>query len=157
MVKRNNYSQEYKNKVAAEICGGTSAAVISKREHVSVQTLNNWKAKYLSGEDVDRLSQSAVTDMRKKLSELSVLYAVAMLEIQILKKRKNPKNTQEKREFIRSNLSTDFGIEKSCASMMMPVSTYYYQKKPDKNEDWLVDQMSKVIEDFQAVVIGPST
>ncbi|EMN02054.1 integrase core domain protein [Leptospira noguchii str. 2007001578] len=32
--------------------------------------------------------------------------------------------------------------------MMMPVSTYYYQKKPDKNEDWLVDQMSKVIEDF---------
>ncbi|EMO89825.1 transposase [Leptospira noguchii] len=98
MVKRNNYSQEYKNKVAAEICGGTSAAVISKREHVSVQTLNNWKAKYLSGEDVDQLSQSAVTDMRKKLSELSVLYAEAMLEIQILKKTEKVLKTHKRKE-----------------------------------------------------------
>lgn len=43
MVKRNNYPQEFKNKLSAEICAGTSPAVISKRENIGVQTLNKWK------------------------------------------------------------------------------------------------------------------
>ncbi|EPE85078.1 hypothetical protein LEP1GSC021_2838 [Leptospira noguchii str. 1993005606] len=54
---------------------------------MSISQVNNYESKV---QTVLRpaLSQSAVTDMRKKLSELSVLYAEAMLEIQILKKRK---------------------------------------------------------------------
>jgi len=105
MVKRNNYGQEFRNKLSAEICSGGSAAVVSKRENISVQTLNNWKSKYLNGEDSGEISQAEVTDMRKKLSELSMLYAEAMLEIQILKKTEKILKTHKRNESLSGPVS----------------------------------------------------
>ena len=98
MVKRNNYPQEYKNKLSAEICCGASVAVISKRENIGAQTLNKWKMNYLSGEDSEHMSKAEITEMRKKLSELSMLYADAILEIQILKKTEKFLKIQKRKE-----------------------------------------------------------
>lgn len=86
MVKRNNYSKEYKNKLSAEICSGASYAVISKRENVSSQTLKRWNEEYLSGNFEENFDKSELIALRKKVADLSILYAEATLQNDILKK-----------------------------------------------------------------------
>lgn len=115
MVKRNSYSQEYKNKISAEICSGVSIAVMSKREKVSVQTLSSWRDKYLSGDDIDSVNSGEVTEMRKKVSELSLLYAEAMLEIQILKKTEKILKARKKSEILSGPISPqNLGLKKAA-------------------------------------------
>lgn len=76
----NSYSQDNKKKLDTEICCGTCLAVLLKREKVSVQSLNNWKENNLFGEDINNINQSEITDLRKILSKLSVLYSEAIFK-----------------------------------------------------------------------------
>ena len=105
MVKRKMYSTDYKNKLGAEMVGGISMAEISKRENVSSQTLKRWKDEYLNFSGEDTISKKEVTDLRKKVGELSVLLADALLEIDILKKTEKFLVVKKRKELLSSAIS----------------------------------------------------
>lgn len=105
MVKRNNYSVEYKNRLSAEICSGISKAVLSKREGIASQTLQRWVDNYLEGNGEDVIDQKEVSELRKKVSELSVLLADALLEIELLKKKEKILKNQKKKESLSGAIS----------------------------------------------------
>ena len=105
MVNRNKYSVEYKQKIAAEICSGTSKAVISKRDKISSQTLQRWVDNYLEGNGEEVVNKKEVSDLRKKVSELSVLLADALLEVEVLKKTEQILKKQKKKESLSGAIS----------------------------------------------------
>lgn len=149
MVNRTKYSIEYKNKLSAEMLGGISIAEISQREKISSQTLKRWKEEYLNFTGEETVSSKEIVELRKKVGELSVLLADALLEIDILKKNgKIPESKKEKRALIQSNLAKQFGVTKSLEALELGSSTYYYKAKPKKDETWLVELFKEVIEDF---------
>ena len=98
MVKRNTYSVEFKHKIAAELCSGVSKAVVSKREGINSQTLQRWVDSYLEASGEEVVDKKEVSELRKKVSELSVLLADAMLEIEVLKKTEKILKKQKKKE-----------------------------------------------------------
>jgi transposase-like protein len=105
MVKRKMYSIDYKNKLGAEMVGGISMAEVSKRENVSSQTLKRWKDEYLNFSGEETISKKEVTDLRKKVGELSVLLADALLEIDILKKTEKFLVVKKRKELLSSAIS----------------------------------------------------
>jgi transposase-like protein len=86
MVKRRNYTQEYKQKISLELLTGVALAVVSKRENISSVTLKRWKEDYLNGNNEEGDLKKEVVALRKKNIELSQLLAEALLEVDLLKK-----------------------------------------------------------------------
>lgn len=114
MVNRKTYSTEYKNKLGAEMVGGISVAEISQREKISGQTLKRWKEDYLNGTGEDTVSRKEVIDLRKKVGELSVLLADALLEIDILKKTEKFLVAKKRKELLSSAVSpSSLGLRKA--------------------------------------------
>jgi transposase-like protein len=114
MVKRKLYSLEYKNKLGAEMVGGISIAEISQREGVSSATLKRWKEEYLNFSGEETISKKEVIDLRKKVGELSVLLADALLEIDILKKTEKFLVAKKRKELLSSAISpSSLGLRKA--------------------------------------------
>lgn len=105
MVKRNRYTVEYRNSLAAEICTGTSKAVVSKREGINSTTLTRWVNSYLEGSNDEGMDKKEVAELRKKVAELSVLLANALLEVEVLKKTEKILKSQKKKESLSGAIS----------------------------------------------------
>jgi transposase-like protein len=113
MVKRKIYSTEYKNKLSAELVGGISLAEVSKRENVSSDTLRRWKEEYLNFSGEETISKKELLELRKKVGELSVLLADALLEIDILKKTEKFLVAKKRKDLLSSPISpSSLGLRK---------------------------------------------
>ena len=87
MIKRNQYSQQEKERFSLEmISGQTSMAEISKREMISVATLSKWKREIVVEGFEDK--NKAELALRRKISSLESALSELMIENQILKKAK---------------------------------------------------------------------
>lgn len=114
MVNRKKYSVEYKNKLSAEMLGGISVAEISQREKISSQTLKRWKEEYLNYSGEDTMSSKEIIELRKKVGELSVLLADALLEIDILKKTEKFLKVKKRKELLSGPVSpSSLGLRKA--------------------------------------------
>ncbi len=130
MVKHKMYSTDYKNKLGAEMVGGISIAEISKRENVSSQTLKRWKDEYLNFSGEETISKKEVTDLRKKVGELSVLLADALLEIDILKKTEKFLVVKKSKELLSSAISpSSFEFSKKYNSSGIHCDYKYWAKE----------------------------
>lgn len=85
MIKRNNFSKEYKEKLVLELVSGqSSVAQVAQREKVNPQTLRNWMAKISSG--TFRTDNEIEIQLRKRIAELEGALAEMALHNHILKK-----------------------------------------------------------------------
>lgn len=84
MVKRKQYSQDFKEKIVAEILAGAKIAHISQREGISVYTLGKWREKIGSGDFSD--SRKTEIELRKRIRELEGALSETALENHIIKK-----------------------------------------------------------------------
>ena len=114
MVNRKTYSNEYKNKLGAEMLGGISIAEISQREKINSQTLKRWKEEYLNDSGDEQISRKEVIDLRRKVGELSVLLADSLLEIEILKKTEKFLTAKRRKELLSEAVSpSSLGLRKA--------------------------------------------
>lgn len=88
MIKRNRYSVEYKEKIGRELAlGQISASEISKREGISVQTLNKWKIRFGFEEYNEADSdKKELIELRKKVAVYESALGEMAIEIHLLKK-----------------------------------------------------------------------
>lgn len=88
MIKRNRYSVEFKEKNGRELAlGQISVAEVSKREGVSVPTLNKWKNRFGFGEyDEADSNKKELIELRKKVGIYESALGEMALEIHLLKK-----------------------------------------------------------------------
>jgi transposase-like protein len=85
MIKRNNFSKDYKEKIVLELVSGqSSVAQVAQREKVNPQTLRNWMAKINSGSF--KSENEIEIQLRKRIGELEGALAEMALNNHILKK-----------------------------------------------------------------------
>ncbi len=85
MIKRTQYTEEFKRKIGLELASGiTSAGEISKREGISATTLYKWRD-IAQGITVTP-DEKEIIEMRKRLKELEETVSEQALQIHILKK-----------------------------------------------------------------------
>lgn len=85
MIKRNQFSKEYKEKIVLELVSGqSSVAQVAQREHVNPQTLRNWMAKISTGSF--KSDNEIEISLRKRIGELEGALADMALNNHILKK-----------------------------------------------------------------------
>ncbi len=99
MIKRNRHSVEFKQKIGRELAlGQTSIAEVSKREGISIQTLNHWKNRFGFEEQGDVVDEKReLNELRKKVAAYESALGEMALEIHLLKKLQKYSYQQKKK------------------------------------------------------------
>jgi transposase-like protein len=99
MISRTNYSLDFKKKLAREMSlGENSAARISKRESISVQTLYRWRDRYGFNGEVKVDSEKEIKELKNLLAKYETALGELYLENHLLKKMDEFLKTQEKKK-----------------------------------------------------------
>jgi transposase-like protein len=97
MIKRKQYSEEYKRKLGLELSAGIStAAEMSKREGISSTTLYKWRD-MVQNITVDP-DEKEVLEMRKLIKDQGETISEQALQIHILKKTQKIMEQLKKQE-----------------------------------------------------------
>ena len=97
MIKRQRYSEEFKNKIGLELASGiTSAGEISKREGISATTLYKWRDRLQS--PVVAADNKEYIEQQKRIKELEEIISEQAIEIHILKKTQRIMEQLKKKE-----------------------------------------------------------
>ncbi|MBK8396890.1 MAG: transposase [Leptospiraceae bacterium] len=126
MIKRKNFSNEFKEKIVLEYTSGqSSAAQIAQREGITSQTVRDWGNAFNNKKF--QSMNSTEFSLRKRVAELESALAEASLTIHILKKKRgNREEIQYKRKIIQKYLAPEFGVKVSCKEFELGLSSYYY-------------------------------
>ena len=85
MIKRPRYGKDFRESVMTEISTGqSSVAQISKREHISGQTLRNWVNDASIGKNGSE--QNEILALKRQNEQLALALGEMAFEIHILKK-----------------------------------------------------------------------
>lgn len=104
MIKRNNFSREFKEKLVLELVSGqSSVAQVAQREHINPQTLRNWMAKINSGSF--KSENETELALRKRIGELEGALADMALNNHILKKTEHYLKEMRRREKLSGSIS----------------------------------------------------
>ncbi|MBK6607772.1 MAG: transposase [Leptospiraceae bacterium] len=111
MIKRKNFSNEFKEKIVLEYTSGQSSAQIAQREGITSQTVRDWER-----HSIIKISEYEFNRIftEKGVAELESALAEASLTIHILKKRGNREEIQYKRKIIQKYFP-EFGVKASCS------------------------------------------
>lgn len=86
MIKRKNFSNEFKEKIVLEYTSGqSSAAQIAQREGITSQTVRDW-GKAFDSKKFQSMNSTEFS-LRKRVAELESALVEASLTIQVLKKK----------------------------------------------------------------------
>jgi transposase-like protein len=97
MIKRNHFSEEFKQKLGLELASGiTTAGEMSKREGISATTLYKWRD-LVQGVTVTT-DEKEVLELRKRLKDLEETVSDQALQIHILKKTQKIMDELKRRE-----------------------------------------------------------
>jgi transposase-like protein len=104
MIKRTQYTEEFKRKIGLELASGiTSAGEISKREGISSTTLYKWRD-MVQG-IVLPADEKEILEMRKRIKELEETVSDQALTIHILKKTQKIMEQLKKQERLSGSIS----------------------------------------------------
>lgn len=84
MVKRKQYSEEYKEKLVLEIIAGAKISQVAQREGIAPYTITKWRDKISSGNFSD--SHKTEIELRRRIKELESAVGDLALENHIIKK-----------------------------------------------------------------------
>jgi len=96
MVKRKQYSEDYKQKLVMEIMAGAKVSQIAQRENITAYTLTKWRDKINSGNFSD--SHKTEIELRKRIKELESAVGDLALENHIIKKSRQLMAEQIRKE-----------------------------------------------------------
>lgn len=97
MIKRKQYSEDFKRKLGLELSAGiTTAAEMSKREGISSTTLYKWRD-MVQGITIDP-DEKEVFEMRRRIKDLEETVSEQALQIHILKKTQKIMEQLKKQE-----------------------------------------------------------
>jgi transposase-like protein len=104
MIKRTQYSEEFKRKIGLELASGiSSAGEISKREGISSTTLYKWRD-MVQGITVPH-DEKEILEMRKRIKELEETVSDQALTIHILKKTQKIMEQLKRQERLSGSIS----------------------------------------------------
>ena len=104
MIKRTQYTEEFKRKLGLELAAGiTTAAEMSKREGISAATLYKWRD--MAQSLTVTPDEKEIIEMRKRLKELEETVADQALTIHILKKTQKIMEQLKKQERLSGTIS----------------------------------------------------
>jgi transposase-like protein len=104
MIKRTQYTEEFKRKIGLELASGiTPAGEISKREGISTTTLYKWRD-MAQGITVTP-DEKEIIEMRKRLKELEETVSEQALQIHILKKTQKIMEQLKRQERLSGSIS----------------------------------------------------
>lgn len=104
MIKRQQYSQEFKRKLAHElIMGIASAAEISKREGISATAIYKWRDKHTTADYTT--DEQEVAELRKRIRDLEETVSDLALENHILKKTEKILKQLKRQEKLSGSIS----------------------------------------------------
>ncbi|MBX7056997.1 MAG: transposase [Leptospirales bacterium] len=85
MIKRRNFSREFKKRIVLEVVSGLSPMTwIARREGIAAATISNWRDELNTG--TFRSEHRTEIELRKRIKELEGALADIALENHILKK-----------------------------------------------------------------------
>ena len=96
MVKRKQYTEEYKEKLVMEIMAGAKISQIAQRENVAAYTITKWRDKINSGNFSD--SHKTEIELRKRIKELESAVGDLALENHLIKKSRQLMAEQIRKE-----------------------------------------------------------
>lgn len=96
MVKRKQYSEDYKQKLVMEIMAGAKVSQIAQRENITAYTLTKWRDKIGSGNFSD--SHKTEIELRRRIKELESAVGDLALENHIIKKSRQLMAEQIRKE-----------------------------------------------------------
>jgi len=104
MIKKNNFSKDYKEKLVLELVSGqSSVAQVAQREKVNPQTLRSWMAKINNGSF--KTENEIEIQLRKRIGELEGALAEMALNNHILKKTENYLKEMHRKEKLSGSIS----------------------------------------------------
>ncbi len=140
--KKKSYNAEFKTKVVLELLREEeSAAVIASRYSISVQTLNQWKKKFLENaalafdvggatkeyrEQIDQLKQENEA-LAKTLGKTTIERDWAVEKLKSL-------DLSSKKSLVDSKLK-ELSVTRQCEMLKLNRSTHYYQSVPISEDD----------------------
>ena len=126
MPRHRRHSIEFKRQVVAEYHAGESAHVLGRRHDLSRNLIRIWVEKAGAGElDQDVEAADLLGAYEAKIAALERLVGQQALEIEFLKKAQKIARSPSKRALVRDHRPAGLSVERGCALMGLPRSTYY--------------------------------
>ena len=96
MVKRKQYTEDFKEKLVMEIMAGAKVSQIAQRENIAAYTLTKWRDKINSGNFSD--THKTEIELRRRIKELESAIGDLALENHIIKKSRQLMAEQVRKE-----------------------------------------------------------
>ena len=151
MPRHRSHSIDFKRQVVAEYHAGETLHALGRRHDLSRNLIRIWVEKAEAGSlDQDMASAELLSEYEARIAALERLVGRQALEIEFLKRGSEKRTVAEKRAYIRDHRPRGLSVERGCALMGLPRSTYLRRAGRQKPSDAeIVAEIRAITDEFE--------